>query len=170
MLVCLRPLECTSWQNGAGLTLYPWLIPLINWGLGALQVKRTVVELTGSACTFPGGTVGTDPEEGERKKRQRGWEKKKTERARWDRRRKRTWKCTTGTFSPAWFTVWESGWSFLFFWGGSFGEVRTCQSNRVWERSPQAASRWTLQQFVWCEQATLMLHRKKKTTAEEGER
>lgn len=45
------------------LTLYPWLIPLINCGLGAVQVKRTVVELTASACTFPGGTVGTDPEE-----------------------------------------------------------------------------------------------------------
>lgn len=44
----------------AALTLYPWLIPLINCGLGALQVKRTVVELTASACTFPGGTVGTD--------------------------------------------------------------------------------------------------------------
>lgn len=40
-------------------TLYPWLMPLMNWGLGALQVKRTVVELTASACTFPGGTVGT---------------------------------------------------------------------------------------------------------------
>lgn len=40
--------------------MYPWLIPLINCGLGALQVKRTVVELTASACTFPGGTVGTD--------------------------------------------------------------------------------------------------------------
>lgn len=40
-------------------TLYPWLMPLMNWGLGALQVNRTVVELTASACTFPGGTVGT---------------------------------------------------------------------------------------------------------------
>lgn len=49
------------------LTLYPWLIPLINCGLGAVQVKRTVVELTASACTFPGGTVGTDPEEVKKK-------------------------------------------------------------------------------------------------------
>lgn len=31
----------------------------MNWGLGAFQVKRMVVELVASACTFPGGTVGT---------------------------------------------------------------------------------------------------------------
>lgn len=48
-------------------TLYPWLIPLMNWGLGALQVKRTVVELTDSARTFPGGTVGTGKIRKERK-------------------------------------------------------------------------------------------------------
>lgn len=58
--------------EGVLLTLYPWLIPLINWGLGALQVKRTVVELTASACTFPGGTVGTDPEKGEKRERNSG--------------------------------------------------------------------------------------------------
>lgn len=34
-------------------------MPLMNWGLGAFQVKRTVVELTASAWTLPGGTVGT---------------------------------------------------------------------------------------------------------------
>lgn len=45
------------------------MIPLINCGLGALQVKRTVVELTASACTFPGGTVGTDAN---REKEKRG--------------------------------------------------------------------------------------------------
>lgn len=41
------------------LTLYPWLMPLMNWGLGGFQVKRMVVELVASVCTFPGGTVGT---------------------------------------------------------------------------------------------------------------
>ena len=34
-------------------------MPLMNWGLGAFQVKRMVVELVASACTLPGGTVGT---------------------------------------------------------------------------------------------------------------
>ncbi len=55
---CAQPLEGSGWT----LTLYPWLIPLMNCGLGALQVKRTVVELTASAWTFPGGTVGTGKE------------------------------------------------------------------------------------------------------------
>lgn len=45
----------------------------MNWGLGALQVKRTVVELTASACTCPGGTVGTKGGGG------RGQKEKKTE-------------------------------------------------------------------------------------------
>lgn len=45
--------------RGSPLTLYPWLMPLMNWGLGGFQVKRMVVELVASACTFPGGTVGT---------------------------------------------------------------------------------------------------------------
>lgn len=40
----------------------------MNWGLGALQVKRTVVELTASACTCPGGTVGTKGEGQKEKK------------------------------------------------------------------------------------------------------
>lgn len=31
----------------------------MNWGLGAIQVKRMVVELTASACTLPGAMVGT---------------------------------------------------------------------------------------------------------------
>lgn len=52
---CVWPLEGSGWM----LTLYPWLMPLMNCGLGALHVKRTVVELTASAWTFPGGTVGT---------------------------------------------------------------------------------------------------------------
>lgn len=34
-------------------------MPLMNWGLGGFQVKRMVVELVASVCTFPGGTVGT---------------------------------------------------------------------------------------------------------------
>lgn len=34
-------------------------MPLMNWGLGADQVKRMVVELTASACTLPGAMVGT---------------------------------------------------------------------------------------------------------------
>ena len=38
-------------------------MPLMNWGLGAFQVKRMVVELVASACTLPGGTVGTGGEQ-----------------------------------------------------------------------------------------------------------
>lgn len=41
------------------LTLYPWLMPLINcWG-GGLQVNRMVVELMATTSTSCGGAVGT---------------------------------------------------------------------------------------------------------------
>lgn len=43
-------------------------MPLMNWGLGAVHVKRIVVELTDSACTLPGAMVGTGMDE-ERKKK-----------------------------------------------------------------------------------------------------
>lgn len=38
-------------------------MPLMNWGLGAVQVKRMAVELVASACTLPGGMVGTAGEQ-----------------------------------------------------------------------------------------------------------
>lgn len=54
------------------LTLYPWLIPLMNcWG-GGFQRNWMVVEFTASTCTFWGGAVGTAP----------GWQGSKTERRR----------------------------------------------------------------------------------------
>lgn len=43
-----------------GLTLYPWLMPLMNcWG-GGFQVKRMVVELIATTSTSCGGAVGTE--------------------------------------------------------------------------------------------------------------
>lgn len=115
------------------LTLYPWLIPLINCGLGAVQVKRTVVELTASACTFPGGTVGTDPEEVKKKhyEVQAEWKiKVEGERGRQISKGREkngnsdeTWKekPSRGAFRPTSFRAWESGsgnFLFLLIWGG----------------------------------------------------
>ena len=54
---------------------------MMNCGLGAIHVKRIVVELTGSACTLPGAMVGTEKAEEEEERgreegKQRGKEKR----------------------------------------------------------------------------------------------
>lgn len=99
--------------------MYPWLIPLINCGLGALQVKRTVVELTASACTFPGGTVGTDVD-----RRQRGKGEKDNDEEK--KKKKKKERTARAGVQPHLSAV-----RFRFKVSVSFGEARMRQSERV---------------------------------------
>ena len=49
----------THTHTPTGLTLYPWLMPLMNCCGGGFQVKRMVVELIARTFTVCGGAVGT---------------------------------------------------------------------------------------------------------------
>lgn len=59
MLVSISNSDPTS-SHIQELTLYPWLMPLMNCCGGGFHVKRMVVELSATTSTSCGGAVGTE--------------------------------------------------------------------------------------------------------------
>lgn len=120
VLFHLWPLECTSWQKGAAhlISLVDSIDKLRAWGTPGKTHRGGVDSLGLYISWWHSGHWSR----GRRKNRDREIEKVEADGQREKRKREnsdeigeeKTWKCTAGTFRPALFRAWESGWRIFF--------------------------------------------------------